>query len=191
MLRIQKDDIKRRVASGDWDLLPPEDAEDIQGNNREPQEGVESLKDDQIRSLRDAQTGLQSELAVDAEANDEWVTLIEWYGQQDVDDDGLAEDVIFWVLEEDKKLVRARNLTEHYPVPEGQPIYRPFAESRYVPIPGQFYGFSLPELMEGVHDWIHSMINQAINNGTLANMPFGFYRPSSGLKPEIYKPTPF
>src|SRR3990167_3101152 len=52
------------------------------------------------------------------------------------------------------------------------------------------YGISLLELQEGLHDFLHVMLNQMTDNGDLANRPFGFYRASSGMKPEVVQLWP-
>jgi hypothetical protein len=40
------------------------------------------------------------------------------------------------------------------------------------------------ELLEGIHDWKKSVLDLTMDSGSLTSMPFGFYRPTSNLKPE-------
>ena len=53
-----------------------------------------------------------------------------------------------------------------------------------MPVKGRRNGISLLELVEGLHDWRKMMIDQMVDNGTLSNAPFWFYRASSNIKPE-------
>jgi hypothetical protein len=65
---------------------------------------------------------------------------------------------------------------------------RPFAEAKFLPVAGRRSGISLPELMEGLHDFQKQMVDQSVDAGTIANWPFGFYRPNSSMKPEVLRP---
>lgn len=187
LVRTDFDTIKRRQRDGTYDLLTEDDLDDIEGvlGMRKPLYYVEN-NEDFLREQKDTKEG-RFYLYGGEEAQREWITAIEWYGRWDVNDDGLDEEVIFTFCKEARKLMRARYLTEQYP---GLPVRRPFAESRFIPVPGQFYGIGLPEVMEGVHDALHVLVNQNVDNGTLANTPFFFYRASSGLKPEVIRLWP-
>jgi hypothetical protein len=83
--------------------------------------------------------------------------------------------------------MKARYLTEMYPA---IPPRRPFAEATFLPVKDQFYGISLPELQESIHDLMKVIMDQMIDAGTLANIPFGFYRAASGLRPETLSIEP-
>lgn len=187
LIRTDLDTIRRRKKDGTYDLLDADDLEDIEGvvGMRKPLYYVEN-NEDFLREQKDTKEG-RFYLYGGEEAQREWITLVEWFGRWDVDDDDLQEEVIFTYVKEANKLCRAKRLSEQYP---GLPIRRPFSEGRFVPVPGQFYGMGLPELMEGVHDALHVLVNQNIDAGTIANTPFFFYRASSGLKPEIIRLWP-
>ena len=105
----------------------------------------------------------------------------------DLDGDGIAEDVIWWVLKEDKVLLKAMPMTELFP---SDPPRRPLAEASFLPIKGRREGMSLVELMEGLHDFLKQTLDLGMDGGTLAGSPFFFYRASSSLKPEIIRPYP-
>jgi len=105
----------------------------------------------------------------------------------DLDGDGVAEDVIFWVLKEDKTLLKAVAMTELFP---SDPPRRPLAETNFLPIKGRREGISILELMEGTHDFLKETLDQGMDGGTLATTPFFFYRAASSLKPEILRPWP-
>jgi hypothetical protein len=98
----------------------------------------------------------------------------------DIDGDGVNEDVIFWVIKETKTLLRVRELTQVYPA---NPPRRPFAEASFIPVRGRRIGISLLEMIEGLHDVIKQFADQTIDRGTITNVPFGFYRASSNMRP--------
>jgi hypothetical protein len=99
----------------------------------------------------------------------------------DMDGDGIAEDMIFWVLVEPRLLLKAKPLAEMFPM--DRPT-RPLAEGSYLPVKGCREGVSLLELCEGLHDWRKQMIDHMVDMGTLTTMPSGFYRASSTINPE-------
>jgi hypothetical protein len=96
--------------------------------------------------------------------------------------DGTGTDVVWTVLYEAKVLCRGGVMTEIYP---SNPPRRPLAGSSFIPIKGRYGGISFLETLEGLHDVIKVLIDQAINSGTLKITPFGFYRAAGGMKPEI------
>ena len=44
--------------------------------------------------------------------------------------------------------------------------------------------------MEGLHDLLKQIVDQTIDAGTIVIVPFGFYRPSSSVKPEVMRLEP-
>jgi hypothetical protein len=95
--------------------------------------------------------------------------------------DGITEDVMFWVLLEQKKLLKAVRLTEMYP---SRTLRRPLSHRSFLPVQGRVEGISLLELVEGIHDLTKETIDMMIDNGTWANSPMFAYRPSSSMKNE-------
>lgn len=186
LVRVHLDHIRRKRKDGTYDLLTDEDMDVIEGlaEGRIPKH----IEDDEqkLKDYKDQMAGLQAKYGDDPEDR-QWMTMVEWYGADDLDGDGFDEEVIYWGLREAKILCRARHLTEIHP---GEPECRPFADERLIPVEGEFYGIGLPELMEGLHDLLHVLFNQNIDRGDLANQPFFFYRASSGLKPDIIRMWP-
>ncbi len=86
----------------------------------------------------------------------------------DLDGDGIPEDVIFWVMKEDKMLMKAQPMTELFP---SDPPRRPLAETTFLPVKGRHEGISMIELMEGMHDWLKEILDSGMDGGTLANTP--------------------
>jgi hypothetical protein len=105
----------------------------------------------------------------------------------DMDGDGLDEDVVWWVLKENKLLLKAALMTEMYPM---SPPRRPFGESTFLPTKGRREGMGLLEVMESSHDLIKELWDQMVDAGTLAVAPPGFYRPQSNIKPEVLSVFP-
>lgn len=173
------DQIRRLKKDGTYDLL--DDAGLALIEQREgPWQGE---LNERMKELKDIQEGRDATHLTDLGKR----IIIEHYGKWDVDGDGLEEDVIFWVARDAKVLLRARYLTEIYP---GIPIRRPFAETKLFPIPNRFYGMSLSEILEPIQDMIKAIMDQNFDWGLITNIPFFFYRPSSGLKQEDMKLSP-
>ena len=105
----------------------------------------------------------------------------------DIDGDGVDEDVIWWMILETETLLRARYLTQMFP---SNPPIRPLAEGHLFPVPGRRYSIGLLEMMEGVHDLQKQFFDQGGDAGTIANAPFGFYRATSNMRPEVIRLWP-
>ena len=184
--RIRVDEVRRGWTSGFYDLLTEADLATIAGSGgpRVPddvQEGDQEL----TKRQADAQAGLESSPAQDEQR--EWVTLLKWFGATDLNGDGLEDEAVAWVVEETGTLCRVKALTQVHP---GLPVRRPLEEWRYIEVPGQLYGIGVLELGEGLHDFIHIMLNQTVDYGAITNLPAGTYRASSGLKPETLRLSP-
>ena len=186
LIKIDVDTVARRQADGVYDLLTQADLDELKDLAGVLTKQDETYQEDRLTQEKEAQAGLSTTFS-GSEEDRTFLTLVEWYGRWDCNKDGLDEDVIFSVTREGRKLLRARYLTEQYP---GLPPRRPFAEARFIPVDGQFYGIGLPELMEGVNDLLHGLINQNIDKGEIANLPIMLYRASSGIKPEVMRVRP-
>jgi hypothetical protein len=180
------DEIKKLRARGFYDLIDDaamEKLEKIKG--RAP--GAMSAGDpEEHKRLKDDLEG-RIPLHQGSEDAPQVFTRLMYFGHADLDGDGLDEDVIYWIIEDCKLLVRARYLTEVYP---SNPPRRPLQMAKYLPINDRFYAIGLIELMESGYDIIKETFDQMIDAGHLANMPFGFYRPASNVKPEQMKLSP-
>lgn len=186
LVKVDLDTIRRRQREGVYDLLSEKDLKELEAEADVITKQDSGYQDDALLVQKEEQAGLSPSFG-GARKDQVWITMAEWYGRWDVNGDGLDEDVIVWVTLEGKKLCRARYLTEMYP---GLPPRRPLAEARFIPVDGQFYGIGLPELMEGVADLLHMLINQNIDHGEIANLPIMLYRASSGIKPEVMRVRP-
>ncbi len=186
LVKIDLDTVKRYQQDGTYEWLTLEDITDLEDTADVVTKRDETYQEDAKREQDEVQAGLTPSFS-GTEEDRQWLTLAEWYGAYDVDGDGFAEEVIVSCIREGGKLCRTRYLTEQYP---GLPPRRPFAEARFIPVPGQFYGIGLPELMEGLNDLLHELINQNINCGEIGQLPIMLYRASSGIKPEVMRVRP-
>jgi hypothetical protein len=172
------DEIEGLKRSGFYNLATEEEIDDVGDRSRD-----DSRED--AKKQKDVLQGVQDETATDVEHRT--VTRLICFDVFDLDGDGIPEDVIFWVLKEDKTLLKAMPMTELFP---SDPPRRPFAEATFLPVKGRHEGVSLIELMEGTHDWLKETLDQGMDGGTLATTPFFFYRAASSLKPEVIRPWP-
>ncbi len=176
---ITVDEIVKLRKNGFYDLITDEQMSKI-GEARETSD--ETRARDQKRTLQGQVT---SENVKDN--NQGRLTLLRCFDLFDIDGDGIAEDMVWWVILETGTLCKAKLLTEMYPF---NPVRRPFTEAAFLPIPGFREGIGIPELLEGMHDLRKATLDMALDAGTLTTFPFGFYRPSSNLKPEPMKIFP-
>jgi hypothetical protein len=177
------DEIRALQASGVYNLLTEEDlnklevAADSSGDNQEMQEQKDTLQgtDGSHQPDKKRMGGHRT------------VTRLLCFDTMDVDGDGQAEDVVWWVIRETKALCRRKFMTEIFPA---DPPRRPIRHQSFMPVRGRVAGISLLEMMEGLHDVMKMALDQTVDAGTLANAPFGFYRPSGTMKPEIMRMSP-
>lgn len=172
------EEVRALVRDGTYDRVGDEDLEFLGNRARD------DIREEAKRQ-KDATQGVQDELPEDPEHRT--LTRYTCFDVYDLDGDGVAEDVIWWVLREAKLLLRAKPLTEIFPT---DPPRRPLAEAQFLPVKGRCEGVSLPELMEGMHDFLKRLLDQGVDAGLLANMPFFFYRAASSMKPEVIRPWP-
>lgn len=172
------DEIRRLIDSGFYDEVSNEDYDRLDTiNSAVP---LRENSDPQAqKKLQDDLSGVQSD--VHSQVETATCTRLTHFGRADMDNDGLDEEVVYWVIEELRLLLRCRYLTEVYPV---TPMRRPFAMAKYIPVNGQFYAIGLIELMESGYDIIKKTFDQMVDCGDLTNTPWGFYRPMSGIRPE-------
>ncbi len=180
-----KDEIKRLYKSKYYDLLTAEDMEAIEkASNQHKASGDDGSDPEQHKIQKDQFAGQEFG---DSEISSEQFTRLICFARWDVDGDGLDENVIFWVLKEPKKIVRARLMQEMYPSPEGR---RPLMSQQFIPVPGQIRGIGLLELLENIQDMIKILVDQTIDKNTLVNTPWFTFRPTAGVRPEIIRMAP-
>ena len=177
------DEIKRLAKSGFYDLMDAEDIDALENLTKDDSEGEARKQAIDVMQGADASPSLE---VSEAKAHRR-LTRLTCFDVFDIDNDGIAEDVIWWVILEADVLVRAKMLTEVFP---SNPPRRPFAEEQFVPVPGHRTGIGLLEMLDGLHDVSKMLVDQTIDYATIRNAPFGFYRASGGIRPEIIAMNP-
>lgn len=179
------DEIRRLVDADYYDLVSFDDVEKegLEGTYLidRPEFDLERQKDEMrgfsdVRSQRDQDTR-NLHRTIRYTCFDLWAK----------DGTGESMDVVWTVLPELDKLVRARHLSELMP---GNPPERPFAEGIFVPIQDRRVGMSLPELMEGLHDFMTQVFCNMGDACQMEMQPFGTYKPNSNVNPEEYRIFP-
>jgi len=176
------DELKRLKKQGVYDRLSNDDIKKLEesGFNK-----PSNFNSEEIKIQRDDMEGVN---AGQHEKTKKVYTRIMSFERMDIDNDGLEEDVIIWMIEEPKLLLRVRTLNEMYPcdIPT-----RPLFEAQFLPVAeDRLYGISLLELMESLHDIMATSINQIIDNGTITNTPFFFYKPGTGMRQDTIRLDP-
>lgn len=181
------DEIKRLQDSGYYDLLKQEELDKLEERTQREvgDHGSQTATDpEQHKIQRDALAGMHYG---NASTTSKIFTRLTYFGRYDLDSDGFEEEVVARVLLESKQLCRLRHLQEEFPTPIPR---RPFAEATFLPVPGQFYGISLLELLEHMHNLMKVLLDQMVDKHTLANTPWGVYRSASGVRPEVIRMAP-
>jgi len=181
------DEIRRLQHEGFYDLATEEDLKEIEAAAKEdpgedePNTEIQDLKDD-LEGIHGGQGRTRPEEVSGAGK----LTRVQIFLGWDVNDDGLAEQVVAWMIRETKTILRVRYLTEQYPA---DPPLRPLASAGYLPT-GRIYAMSLIELLESLHDMMKITFDQMTDNATISNLPWFAYKPTSGLNPETHHPSP-
>ena len=167
------DEIRQLAATGYYDLATPEDLEKLQPVSKPSNNEMKKEALDKIQG--------QAEIVTPKDKSQGTLTRLICFDRFDIDGDGLAEDVVFWVLEEPKIVLRARHLSEVFPAKVPR---RPLAEATFVPAGGRREGISLLEIQEGLHDIQKMLFDITSDSGVLSALPFFFYRMAGAMKPE-------
>lgn len=177
------DEIKR-LASGDkpfYDMLTKEDRDKLKVAKMDDSNQEQAHQKDVMaghQEMKDKAQDVQSH---------EQLTRLMVFDCYDIDGDGKDEDVIWWYIVETETLLRARYLTQMFPA---QTPTRPLAEAHLFPVPGRRASIGLLEMMEGLHDMSKMFFDLMGDSGTMATTPFGFYRASSNMRPEVIRLWP-
>jgi hypothetical protein len=175
------DEIQRLHKSGFYDLMTKKEAEELFNE-------AEAEDDDHEDVARQRDT-FQGKHKIHDAQDDSHKALTRYlcFDLYDIDDDGVNTDMMWWVLKEPGILLKAKPMTEMYPV---EPPRRPLAEASLIPVAGRREGIGLLEMMESMNDFKKQIFDQVVDAGTLGNLPFWFYRPTSNIKPEVMKMWP-
>ncbi len=185
----QWDEIHRLQKKGYYDVLTPDDMEALKGR-------AESGNGDQGANIGDdiEQHKVQKDLLAgqqfgNADTASKIFTRLTFFGRWAFNDTDFEEEVVARIImgpdNSIKALARLRHLDEEFPRQDlSRP--RPFASSPgFIPIPGQWFAMGLLELLEHMQDLTKILLDQMIDKHTISNMPLGFYRSASGVRPEV------
>ncbi len=146
---------------------------------------IESGKDAQLgtdvtAALKQAQKAHGGMTTAESENQIDRYKVIEAYIKLDVDGSGITSDLIVWVHERSKEILRATYLRRVNPV-GCVPFFKIDFHHRH----GTEYSVGLIELLYSLAKEMDAMHNINVDIGILSSMPFGFYRPTaSALKDE-------
>lgn len=121
----------------------------------------------------------------DVNTNYDGLEILEWFGNYDLNDDGIEEECYALLLKQSGKLLRLKYLNEVSPSNK-----RPFAVFKYIEISNVFYGIGLPFFMKTLQEQIDIIYNLRNTSGMLASIPIFGYRPAIGLKPNFLEIEP-
>jgi hypothetical protein len=176
------DELRRLRKSGFYDLMTADEALKLGVAKKDESYTEREQQKDALQGATQQKPG--PEKGIESHGQ---LTRLMCFDCYDVDGDGVDEDVIWWVILETKTLVRARYLTQMFP---SNPPMRPFAEAHLFPVPGRRFSIGLLEMMEGLHDAQKQFLDQGGDAGTIANVPYFFYRASSNMRPETIRLYP-
>lgn len=128
-----------------------------------------------IKHMRAEYAGMAS---ADSEYDLDRYEILEAYLPFDVDGSGINTEIIVWVHARSGELCRATYLRRVHKSGE-----RPFAKIDFHIRPESDYGVGLIEMIYPLAKELDALHNIRVDAGIIANMPFGFYRPSSSLDP--------
>src|SRR3990167_2812142 len=112
--------------------------------------------------------------------------VLECYYRYDLDEDGLDEELVFWVCPERGELLLGWDYLDNL-YATGR---RPFRKECYFPVPGRSKGLSFPQIVQPIQDEINTIHNQRVDNGTIRNSCTFFYPKHWTLAPQQERVRP-
>ncbi len=176
------DEIRRLTKSGFYDLITDEELDKLATVTGD-------VSYTEMEQQKDRLQGASSTVQTPPNGAESHNTLtrLMCFDTFDIDDDGIDEDVIWWMILETKTVLKAKFLTQMFP---SVPPRRPFAETQFIPVPGRRLGIGLLEMLECLHDVKKQTLDQTVDGGTITNVPFFFYRATSNMRPETIRLWP-
>jgi hypothetical protein len=169
-------EIERRIREDGW-AITPDELEILVGRARIGERRYDITEDSQrLKDQKDSVTGHQdthsaTPYPMSAYSGDK-VMILECYAKDDLDGDGVPEEVIYQIPYALEKVVHAQYLEELFP--HGR---RPFADLHSIPISNRYYGWSLGHLLAPINLEVNTIVNMVNDAQELINNPFFFYVP--------------
>lgn len=158
-------------------------------DEHEVEEVIEAGPDSQTSqtnsAIKDRRRENASEGSIDAEPDYQRYRILEAYFGYDVNDTGIDSQIIAWVHPASGRILRATYL--HRQNKSGE---RPYFKAKYLSRKGQEHGLGLLEILHPLSIEMDFHHNTRVDFGLFSAMPFGFYRASSSLDKERFRPEP-
>lgn len=103
----------------------------------------------------------------------ERIELLEWWGDYDIKGDGELRHCLF-TLAGNKYLIRK----DENPYWHGK---NPFIKGVYIPLPNEFYGIGIAEILYGIQHTVNETVNQRIDNISLILNRMFIYKKQTGV----------
>ncbi|HEX6827971.1 MAG TPA: hypothetical protein VF104_03220, partial [Burkholderiales bacterium] len=168
-LWLSEDDLRRKALQGRF----YEDVVQELLDSGAPRGDQPTMDSNAYRQAQDVDEGIEGYGPSNVRRT-QWEVL-ESYRQYDIDQDGLAEEIIVWTSPH----ARGRILGWDYLDNVYAHGRRPFRVGKFFPIPFRFYGLAFAEVIKNIQDEINAIHNQRVDYGTIQNLPFFAYRGSS------------
>lgn len=182
------DEIKNLRRSGFYDLLSDEDIDAMaSGGNSQGKDDSTDARDAMVDDLAGRATTSPVATQNNQHEVQRTLTRLLVFDIVDIEGNGQAEDVVYWVIWETQMVCRVRRLTEQYP---SNPPRRPLAEAQFLPVEKRRAGIGLIEMVEGLHDAIKTLFDQTIDAGSIRNAPIFFYRSTGATRNEVIRWSP-
>jgi hypothetical protein len=149
------------------------------------EKGEDSVTRDQTGEIKDRRAIQAGETNVTKRFQADRYQVIEAHLRLDVDDSGIASDIIVWLNPDTLEILRATYLRRV--MPTGM---RPFIKIDFHKRHGTTYGVGLVELLYQLGKEIDAIHNLKMDVGILTSLPFGFYRPTSSTPEEKFSIEP-
>ena len=181
------EEIASKAMSGEWNLTD-KDLELLKAHSTLREDDSTPEDTQVLENQKDRVTGIHSSQQTpvrkrtkgsdDAEKLEPYrsdkILCFEVYARDDLDSDGIWEEVIYQIPYALEKIVSADYLEAVFP--HGQ---RPFPALHSIPISNRFYGWSLGAILAPINIEVNTVINSVNRSQELINNPFGFYVPTA------------
>lgn len=173
------DEIQWRRDHEDWELTD-EDMKHLRARARAIADEDNIHQDSsQLKEQADIITGQQrsqgsaSSSVMEPYSNDK-VLILECYVRDDLDEDGIPEELIYQIPYALETIVHAKYLETDFP--HGR---RPIVDLHSIPISNRYLGWSLGQILAPINLEVDTIINTVNDAQELINNPFFFYVPTA------------
>jgi hypothetical protein len=134
---------------------------------------------------KDAQRQIGGEASLDVPFDHDRYRIIEAYVKYDVDESGIGSEIVAWIHPRTGNLLKATYLRRVH-----RDGIRPFFRAEFYRREGSKNPIGLVEILYPLAKEMDAIHNMRIDSGVIASMPFGFYKATSSLEPEVIRYEP-